>query len=126
MKNQKSEIKNVPLPSRAFVMPVCRVLAGVIRRRRVRAGLSLNWLAALAGVTRQMLGKVEADECVPTTDVQARIAGALGLPLSRLVAVAERWLDRSPAECRACNYSCMAQGRLKWWNARRGCTRPKH
>jgi len=34
MKNQKPELENVPPPSRALVMPVCRVLAGVIRRRR--------------------------------------------------------------------------------------------
>ena len=108
--------------SRALVMPVCRALAGVIRRRRERAGLSLNRLAALAGISRQMLGKVETDECVPTTDVQARIAWALGLPLSRLVAEAERWLARSPKECRACNYTCMARGELIWWNADRGCT----
>jgi ribosome-binding protein aMBF1 (putative translation factor) len=44
---------------RTSLEPVCGALAAVIRRRRERAGLLLNQLAARTRLSRQMLSFVE-------------------------------------------------------------------
>lgn len=81
-----------PIP-RTSLEPVCLALAAVIRERRRRAGWSLNQLAARTGLSRQMLSFVETERRVPTVDTVARISRALELPLSQLVAAAERRLN---------------------------------
>ena len=81
-----------PLP-RTSLEPVCGALAGVIRQRRLQRGLSLNRLAALTRLSRQMLSSIETNRRVPTIDTVARISRAFGLPCSRLVAEAERELS---------------------------------
>lgn len=111
--------------SRAVVMPEARALTGVIRRRRERLQLSLNVLARRAGISRQMLGYIENDQRVLTVDLLERVAVALHLTDSELLAAAEHWLARQPAQCRTCHYSCMARGELRWLNRRHDCLRPK-
>jgi transcriptional regulator with XRE-family HTH domain len=81
-----------PLP-RTSLEPVCEALAGVIRRRGIKGGLSLNRLAALTLLSRQMLSFIETNRRVPTIDTVTRISRAFGLPCSRLVAEAERQLS---------------------------------
>jgi transcriptional regulator with XRE-family HTH domain len=81
-----------PLP-RTSLEPVCKALAGTIRRRRLKRGLSLNRLAAMTRLARQMLSFIETNRRVPTIGTVARISRAFGLPCSRLVAEAERNLD---------------------------------
>jgi ribosome-binding protein aMBF1 (putative translation factor) len=49
-----------PLP-RTSLEPVCEAVAAVIRRRRERAGLSLNQLAERTRLSRQMLNLVESE-----------------------------------------------------------------
>ena len=61
-----------PLP-RTSLEPVCEALAGVIRQRRIKGGLSLNRLAALTLLSRQMLSFIETNRRVPTIDTVARI-----------------------------------------------------
>ena len=65
-----------------------QVLAEEIRRRRRERGLSLETLAALSGVSRSMISKVERGEAVPSTAVLSRLAEALGVTFSRLMAPA--------------------------------------
>lgn len=84
--------QNNPLP-RTSLEPVCGALAGVIRRRRLRRGLSLNRLAELTRLSRQMLSFIETNRRIPTFDTVASLSRALGVPCSKLVAEAERELD---------------------------------
>jgi transcriptional regulator with XRE-family HTH domain len=101
-------------------------LAGVIRRHRERLKLSPNQLEELSGVRRQTIRNIEKDVEFPSVYVVGRIAAGLGIPCEQLHLDAVRWLKRQPAQCRACNFSCMAHGELPWLNAMRVCYRPKH
>jgi transcriptional regulator with XRE-family HTH domain len=62
------------------------VLAAELRRHRKDRGLSLESLAALSGVSRSMISKVERAEAAPSTTVLSRLAEALGVTFSRLMA----------------------------------------
>jgi transcriptional regulator with XRE-family HTH domain len=64
------------------------VLAAEVRRRRKERGLSLEQLGAVAGVSRSMISKIERAEAVPSTTVLSRLAEALGVTFSRLMAPA--------------------------------------
>jgi transcriptional regulator with XRE-family HTH domain len=48
--------------------------AVVIRARRVASGLSLNRLAELTRLSRQMISFIEINERIPTIDTEARIS----------------------------------------------------
>ena len=87
-----SLLNPIPLP-RTSLEPVCEALAGVIRKRRIKRGLSLNRLAELTRLSRQMLSFIETNRRVPTIDTVARISRAFGLPTHKLVAEAERGLQ---------------------------------
>ena len=124
MNERNKDLVSLVLVSRNLVMPEARALAGVIRRRRQYLTLSLNRLAALSGVSRQMLGNIESDINIPTVDIIARIARALGLSYGELNLAVDGWLARQPACCRTCQYACMARGELPWLNQQHGCDRP--
>jgi transcriptional regulator with XRE-family HTH domain len=73
-------------------------IAEEIRRRRREQGLSLETLAARSGVSRSMISKIERSEAVPSTVVLSRLAEALGVTFSRLMAPAtEREILLIPA-----------------------------
>jgi len=82
---------NKPLP-RTALEPVCEALANVIQQRRTASGLSLNRLAELTRLSRQMISFIETSRRIPTVDTVARISRALGIPFSKLLAEAERKL----------------------------------
>ncbi|GJE51033.1 HTH-type transcriptional regulator SutR [Methylobacterium tardum] len=63
-----------------------QVLAEEVRRRRKEQDLSLEALASLSGVSRSMISKIERGEAVPSTAVLSRLAEALGVTFSRLMA----------------------------------------
>jgi transcriptional regulator with XRE-family HTH domain len=109
--------------SPALLTPLSEALAALLRDRRKQAALSLDKLAERTGVSRQMLGYVEARERKPTVDLLDRICHGLEIPLTRLIARAKR-LASAPAACRKCHFSCVENGRLVWLNPSRGCTRP--
>jgi ribosome-binding protein aMBF1 (putative translation factor) len=91
--------------SKAGPAPVCGAMARVIRARREAAGLSLGGLAARSGVSRQMLGFIEAGKRVPTIDSIARIGHGLGVRGTLLLAEAEgvECGDMSPLwDCGTC------------------------
>jgi transcriptional regulator with XRE-family HTH domain len=64
-------------------------LAATLQAARKARGLSVSALAAGAGVSRAMIAKVERGDAQPTAVLLARLAGALGMTLSELVARAE-------------------------------------
>lgn len=71
-----------------------RAIAERIRLERESRGWSLAELAARSGVSKAMISKVERCEASPTATVLGRLSGAFGLPLSVLLALAEREGDR--------------------------------
>jgi len=67
-----------------------RAIAERIRLEREARGWSLSQLATRSGVSKAMISKVERCEASPTATVLGRLSGAFGLPLSMLLALAER------------------------------------
>jgi transcriptional regulator with XRE-family HTH domain len=65
-----------------------RVLADEIRHFRKRRQFSLEKLAEVSGVSRSMISKIERCESAPSTVVLAKIAEALGVTFSQLMAPA--------------------------------------
>lgn len=62
-----------------------KALGRRIREERVKAGLSIQQLADLAGLTKAYIVRVEAETANPSMDVVARIADALDLTIADLV-----------------------------------------
>lgn len=71
-----------------------RAIAKRVRLEREARGWSLAELAARSAVSKAMISKVERCEASPTASVLGRLSGAFGLPLSVLLALAEREGDR--------------------------------
>jgi transcriptional regulator with XRE-family HTH domain len=61
----------------------------VIRGERVRLGFSQDTLPSEAHVSRRMIGCIESGTRVPTVEMEDRIAHALRLKSSELLALAE-------------------------------------
>lgn len=57
-----------------------------LRRLRARRELSLEALSRLSGVSRAMLGQIELQQSTPTINVLWKIARALNVPFSALIA----------------------------------------
>jgi transcriptional regulator with XRE-family HTH domain len=57
-----------------------------LRRLRTRRGLSLERLAQVSAVSRSMLGQIELGQSAPTINVLWKIAQALEVPFSALLA----------------------------------------
>jgi transcriptional regulator with XRE-family HTH domain len=56
-----------------------------LNRARKRAGISQEHLAVLATLHRTEIGLLERGERLPRIDTALKLAGALGLPLEKLV-----------------------------------------
>lgn len=75
------------------------VLADEIRHFRKKNDFSLEMLAEASGVSRSMISKIERCEAVPSTAVLSKLAEALGVTFSQLMAPAiEREVLHIPAE----------------------------
>lgn len=61
------------------------MVAANLRRLRVRKGLSLERLAIASGVSRAMLGQIEAGRSAPTITLLWKIARALGVTFSAFI-----------------------------------------
>jgi transcriptional regulator with XRE-family HTH domain len=70
-------------------------LARLLRAERIKQELSLNVLAARAGLSRQMVSYVEQEERNPSLDVLLRITDVLNIPLERMIARARKIAVRS-------------------------------
>jgi len=64
-------------------------LAERLRQARADKGLSLDQLAAAAGVSRAMISRVERAESSPTAALLGRLCGGLGITLSSLFVALE-------------------------------------
>lgn len=69
--------------------PLSSSLATTLHAARRSRGLSAGALAELSGVSRAMIGKIERGTAQPTAALLGKLAGALGMTLSELVARAE-------------------------------------
>lgn len=61
---------------------VAALISERLRDFRSRAGLSLERLSKLAGVSRGMLSQIELGRSVPTITILSRIAGAFEIPVA--------------------------------------------
>jgi len=68
--------------------PQLAVLADEIRHFRKRSQFSLEKLAEVSGVSRSMISKIERCETVPSTVILSKLAEALGVTFSQLMAPA--------------------------------------
>jgi transcriptional regulator with XRE-family HTH domain len=66
-----------------------RRIAERLRARRLELGLSLGELAGISGVSKAMIGKIEASSSSPTAGVLGRLCGGLGITMSALMAAVE-------------------------------------
>jgi len=71
-----------------------QAIAMRVKIEREARGWSLAELAERSGVSKAMISKIERSEASPTATVLGRLSGAFGLPLSVLLALAERALER--------------------------------
>ena len=74
------------------------ILAKEIRHFRKKSQLSLEQLAEASGVSRSMISKIERCETVPSTVILSKLAEALGVTFSQLMAPAvDREIVHIPA-----------------------------
>jgi transcriptional regulator with XRE-family HTH domain len=69
--------------------PLASSLATALQAARRTRNLSAGALAERSGVSRAMIGKIERGAAQPTAVLLGKLAGALGMTLSELVARAE-------------------------------------
>ncbi len=87
------EVPGAPRPAAAAAPPVdlpsdqpLDALVGAnLRERRAQLGITLDELAASAGVSRTLLGQIELGRTEPSIGVVWRIATALGVPFASLL-----------------------------------------
>jgi transcriptional regulator with XRE-family HTH domain len=73
------------VPSDAIREKICSNVARILRDERKRQNLSLNLLAAKAGLSRQMVSYVEQEERNPSLDTLLRISNALDVHLDEVI-----------------------------------------
>lgn len=61
-----------------------------VRAARVAQAIAQDEFAALAGISRSHMGKIERGEHMPTLALILKIAAALGISAAELMAVTER------------------------------------
>ncbi|MEO9151451.1 MAG: XRE family transcriptional regulator [Lapillicoccus sp.] len=88
-------------------------IAATLRGARAQLGLSVSALAARSGVSRAMISRVERGGAQPTVVLLGRLAGALGMSLSELLARGEGGPRRL---VRAADQTC-------WTDPGTGCIR---
>lgn len=88
----------VSFPDRPTAPGEAATFAANLRALRRDRGLTLIALAAASGVSRAMISKIERGDAVPTATVLGRLAGGLGVGLSRLLGPAQ---PRRPVLLRA-------------------------
>ena len=86
--------KRAAAPTSSEGSELTQAVGANLRRLRVRRGLSLERLAQSCGVSRSMLGQVELGQSAPTINVVWKIARALDVPFSALLADSGRATTR--------------------------------
>jgi transcriptional regulator with XRE-family HTH domain len=124
MKNQNSKGVKSPAANRSLMPLAMLAIAAVFREAREQRGLSFKKFEKLSSVSRQTLAEIECQEYFPKGETIARVAEGLGFSFGEFGVKVDVWMTRQPRRCRECRYSCMDEGRLKWLNSHRQCTRP--
>src|SRR5262245_40576323 len=75
-----------PVPAARVEGDLTPIVGANLRRLRVKKGLSLERLAKASSVSRAMLGQIELGQSAPTINVLWKIAKALAVPFSTLLA----------------------------------------
>jgi transcriptional regulator with XRE-family HTH domain len=78
-----------PVGSTTFTPEPAIAFGKATRTARLDQGISQQELAALAGIERSHMGKIERGEHMPTLVLILKIAAALNISASELVAVTE-------------------------------------
>lgn len=73
-------------------MDVAQAFGKVLREKRLEAGLTQEQLGLEAGVRRTFVSLLELGEQQPTLTTIVKLAGALNIKPSELVAIAEKAL----------------------------------
>jgi transcriptional regulator with XRE-family HTH domain len=85
-------------PKEAADDPQLSVLAEELRHFRKKSQFSLEQLSEISGVSRSMISKIERCETVPSTVILSKLAEALGVTFSQLMAPAiDREIVHIPA-----------------------------
>jgi transcriptional regulator with XRE-family HTH domain len=69
---------------------ICSQVARIIRDERIKRGMAMSTLARRAGLSQAMISFVEREVRNPSLDTLLRIAGALRVDLSEVIAEAHR------------------------------------
>lgn len=64
---------------------ICSEIARLLREERLRQKLSLNLVAARAGINRQTVSFIEQEERNPTVETLLRLTDVLGIKLEDLI-----------------------------------------
>mgnify|MGYP001371457601 FL=1 len=70
-----------------------------VRAARVEQGIAQEELAALAGIERSHMGKIERGEHMPTLALILKIANALRISSAELMVATERNIGSGPDSC---------------------------
>ena len=64
---------------------ICSEIAHLLKEERLRQALSLNGLAARAGLNRQTVSFIEQEERIPTIETLLRLTDVLDVRLEELI-----------------------------------------
>jgi transcriptional regulator with XRE-family HTH domain len=81
----------------AKVQAACQRVAASLQKERERQGLSLTGLGERAGLSQQSVSYIERGLRIPNLDTLLRIADALGVELSVIIADAAKAAKRGKA-----------------------------
>ncbi len=79
-------VRSVAKPKKETPEDLAPLVGGNLKRLRTERGLSLEKLAQASGVSRAMLGQIELAQSVPTINVLWKVAQALDVAFSALIA----------------------------------------
>lgn len=69
------------MPGDQVYQAICAEVAKILRKERVRKGLTMTNVAGRAGLSQQMVSYVERGLRIPTLDTLLRIASAIDIHL---------------------------------------------
>ena len=76
------------MPTERKIQTACQKVAFLLQKERERQNLSMTVLAERAGLSQQSISYIERGMRIPNLDTLFRIADALGVELSAIIAQA--------------------------------------
>ena len=83
------------MPSKSNCRTLCQKVAAQLQAERLRQGLSMTVLGERAGLSQQSVSYMERGLRIPNLDTLFRIADALGIELSAVIAAATKSVTRA-------------------------------